>query len=105
MHSPITDAAPLLASALRRSAGATGVAIEIVEQDDRPWASLTFTGARHRITLAADACPKFDAWLAAIGTAALTMRGHVAGEPDLVATHRIGTRHHATLDVVTVEDD
>lgn len=104
IHAPVTDAAPLLASALRRSAAAAGIAVDVVSVDERPWASLTFTGARHRLTLAADAGRGFDEWLTAIGSAMLRMRGHVAGEPALIERRTIAGRCHATLDVVTIKD-
>lgn len=68
---PAVDAAALLARALRASAGATGVAAEVVDACSTPWSSATFTGERVALTLrAGDA-----AWLAALSEADLPMRG------------------------------
>ena len=100
----IKDAAPLLSSALRRSAAAAGVVLDIAAMDESPWASLTFTGTRHRLTCTAEASDAAAAWLAAIATVALPMRGHVAGEPHLVDCATDHGRLTATLELVTIED-
>ncbi|MBB4155389.1 hypothetical protein GGQ80_003309 [Sphingomonas jinjuensis] len=100
----ITDAAPLLASALRRSAIAAGISIDIVQAIERPWASLTFSGTRHCLTLTMESGKHADEWLAAIESAALLMRGHVAGEPALVARRQLADLIEATIEVVTIED-
>jgi hypothetical protein len=100
----IKDAAPLLSGALRRSAAAAGIAIDIVQAIERPWASLTFSGTRHCLTLVTKSVEHAEEWLASIGSAALPMRGHVAGEPALVARRQAAELIEATIEIVTIED-
>ncbi|MEP9402815.1 hypothetical protein [Sphingomonas sp. VNH70] len=93
------DAATLLERRLRIAAEAAGVAIAITVSDWTHWSSATFTGARHRLTLAsADA--GFDAWLAGLGDADLPLRGHLVADIVVTARHAAA----AEVEVLTVEE-
>ncbi|MEH3041477.1 MAG: hypothetical protein PGN21_15615 [Sphingomonas paucimobilis] len=93
------DVATLLERRLRITAEAAGVAIAIVASDATPWASATFNGARHRLTLeSGDA--GFAAWLAALPEAELPLRGHLVA--DLIVT--AADDRVATIEVLSVEE-
>lgn len=74
------DSGTLLVRALRLGAVTAGCPIEIESLAARPWSSATFTGTAHRVVLSAAATPQFDAWLAALPEATLTLRGHVVAD-------------------------
>ena len=57
------DAATLLERALLAAADSAGCPVAIVASDWTRWASATFTGARHSLTLTAPASPRLDCWL------------------------------------------
>lgn len=98
------DAGTQLERALVHGAREAGIALAILSADWSRWASATFTGARHRVTVAAPASPAFDAWLAALPEAEFKLRGH------LVADLVVGDDRHdrdlveVELEVLTVED-
>ncbi|MEI9928049.1 MAG: hypothetical protein WDN44_10600 [Sphingomonas sp.] len=62
------DAAVLLERALAASAGRARCPIRVTAAGSTRWASATFAGARHELTLAADPSPALDAWLAGLPT-------------------------------------
>ncbi len=93
------DAATLLERRLRLSAEAAGVTIAIVASDWTRWASATFNGARHRLTLAS-ADTGFAPWLAGLGEADLPLRGHLVA--DLTVAARRGDA--VEIEVLTVEE-
>lgn len=98
------DAATLLSRALLASAGAARCPVTVAEADWTRWASVTFTGARHHLTLAAEASPSLDAWLQALPEAEFALRGHLVA--DLVVTQVRGFGDAATvmLEILTVEE-
>lgn len=63
-----------LLRALARSAGAAGCAAELSHDGETPWASLTFTGARHRVRATGDAAA-LAGWLATLPEAELPLAG------------------------------
>lgn len=44
------------------------------------WASATFTGQRHDVTLAGPPSPALDAWLARLPEAEIELRGHLVAD-------------------------
>ena len=93
------DVATLLERRLRISAEAAGVSVGIVAGDATPWASATFNGARHQLTLeSADA--GFAAWLATLPEADLPLRGHLVA--DLTVAH--AADGVARIEVLSVEE-
>ncbi|WP_375391274.1 hypothetical protein [uncultured Sphingomonas sp.] len=63
-----------LLRALARSAADEGCAVELSHAGETPWATATFTGARHRLHAAADAAPLAH-WLAMLPEAELPLAG------------------------------
>jgi len=93
------DAAALLERRLRIAAEAAGVAIAIVDSAWTPWASATFNGARHRLSLWSEDAG-FASWLATLPDADLPLRGHLVA--DLVVAN--ADESTATIEVLTVEE-
>ncbi len=93
------DVATLLERRLRIAAEAAGVTLVIAASDWTRWASATFNGARHRLTLTSDDAG-LDAWLATLGEAELPLRGHLVADVAVTARHD-GT---AEVEVLTVEE-
>lgn len=92
------DAGLLLARALIADAARHGLGITIDDWRSHPWASATFTGARHAATLAVTGDPA--TWLAALPDADLPLRGHLVA--DIVARADAGI---VTVEALTLTDD
>lgn len=95
------DATTLLERRLRIAAEAAGVAIAITASDTTPWASATFNGARHRLTLAGEGAA-FARWVAGLPEADLPLRGHLVA--DLVVRRAVAEDGAVVLEVLTVEE-
>lgn len=87
-----------LTRALVASAAATGCAVRLVSACERPWASATFTGARHAIVLEAAASAAWNAWLAALPETEFALPGHVVA--DLAVERIAGEARVAALTLV-----
>lgn len=98
------DAATLLARALTDGADRAGCPVRIVAAEWTRWASVTFTGARHLLTLAAEASPALDAWLSALPEAEFALRGHVVADLVVDGVRREGDAATVRLEVLTVEE-
>lgn len=98
------DAATLLERALLASAEAAGCPVTIAEAELTRWASATFTGARHMLTLAAQASPPLTRWLAALPEAEFALRGYLVADLCVEAVRREGGDVTAMLEVLTVEE-
>lgn len=98
------DAGTQLERALVRSAEAEGIAMLILATDWTRWASATFTGARHRMTIAALPCPALDRWLAALPEAEFGLRGHLVADLAVAGERHVGMRIEVELEALTVED-
>lgn len=97
------DAATLLRRALERDAQRQGCALTISSLHSTRWASATFIGAHHRLTLDARDDPALARWLAVVPEAELTLRGHIVADATVIALTRRGGRAEATIEVLTVE--
>ncbi|KQN71145.1 hypothetical protein [Sphingomonas sp. Leaf62] len=93
------DAATLLERRLRIAAEAAGAVVSVGEAGWTRWASATFVGARHRLTVSGSGVA-FDAWLAALPEADLPLRGHLVADVAVVAR----TSKDVVLEVLTVEE-
>lgn len=94
------DAATQLARALER----TGPGVLVVTSTATPWASVTFSGARHRLTLDARATPGLDRWLADLHEAEFALRGHLVADLAVTGIELSDGRAAVTIEVLTVED-
>lgn len=93
-----------LAAALTGSARLAGIDVAVTAHRSRPWASATFVGAHHALTLLAPRSPGLGGWVAALPDAELPMRGHIVAS---VAVDRIeddGEAVTLVLDVLTLEE-
>ncbi len=95
------DATTLLERRLRIAAEAVGVTIAITASDATPWASATFNGARHRLTLVGEGAA-FKRWVAALPDIDLPLRGHLVA--DLVVRRAVAGESVVVLEVLTVEE-
>ena len=98
------DAATLLERALIGNAATAGVAIDIAAATATRWASATFVGARHRLTIAGSYGATAATWLGGLAEADLPLRGHLVA--DLVVTEQAHAdgRFTAIVEVLTVEE-
>lgn len=93
-----------LERALVRSAADAGVLLAVTAATAAPWASVTFTGARHRLTVAAAESPSLDSWLADLPDAEFRLRGHLVADAAVVCTTHTIDLAEVTLELLTVED-
>ena len=70
----------------------------------RRWASATFVGARHSVTLSGPPGDAMLRWLSALPEAEFALRGHLVA--DLVVVRRVHDDCHfiAEIEVLTVEE-
>ena len=98
------DAATLLERALLESARAAGCALTLRASEMKRWASATFTGARHLLTLSGHATPTLDAWLAALPETEFALRHHLVADMVVQSVTREGADVTIAWEVLTVEE-
>lgn len=98
------DPGTQLERALVRSAAEAGVILSPTVATATPWASVTFTGARHRLTMVATRSSALDAWLAGTSEAELHLRGHLVADLIVAGTTDATDSVKVTLEALTVED-
>jgi hypothetical protein len=95
--------------ALRRALGATLVACAAIERhESRSWASVTFSGERHRLVLVltgVGAAAEADRFLAGLAEREFALEGHILADIALVADERDGRAVRLTLEALTLEAD
>ena len=97
------DAATLLRRALERSADAAGVRVTVDAVRSDPWASATFTGARHTLDLIVAGSAALR-WLADLPEVELAMRGHLCADLVVVRTEVGSDATTARVEALTVEE-
>ncbi|HEX8302027.1 hypothetical protein [Sphingomonas sp.] len=98
------DAATLIERGLIASAEAAGCAVTIPACDCTRWASATFVGAQHRLTLKARASVELDAWLVVLPEAEFAFRGHLVADLAVTRVSREGDTVTIQIEALTVED-
>ena len=98
------DAGTLLIRALRNAATAAGVTIRVDSIACTPWASATFVGTRHRLTLVADPVPGLRRWIDDLPEAAFAMRGHIVADLSVEGVEAVADRQHVTIAALTLID-
>ncbi|MCW3849016.1 hypothetical protein OF829_17390 [Sphingomonas sp. LB-2] len=98
------DAATQLERALLAGAEAAGCPLAVTEAELTRWASVTFTGARHMLTLAGTASPALTRWIDALPEAEFALRGHLVADLSVEAVRREGAAVRVMLEVLTVEE-
>ena len=98
------DPGTALVRALEANAKRAGCPVRLNASDWTRWASATFTGTRHSLTLTAAASPRLDRWLMGLSEAEFALRNYLLA--DLVVTRmcRDGDRVTVTLEALTVEE-
>jgi hypothetical protein len=96
------DAARALIAALVAAALTAHIILTIADVEERPWASATFNGARHIVSveLNGDAAA-IDRWLGALPEAQWTIRHHIVADIVVAARSAGG----ATIEALTVAND
>ena len=108
MRRPRPDAGDQLVRALRAGFAAFGTEACFAERTSRDWASITFSGSRHRLKLRLEgdkAGVAADAQLADLAEARLDLRGHMLVDLAVLLDERDegGTRVRLVLEALTVE--
>jgi hypothetical protein len=98
------DIDTILARAIEAAARRQGCVVKTIAADSTRWASATFNGARHHLTLAALPSPRLNDWLSALPDAEFNLRGHLVAD---LATRRISHRPDLVdigLEILTLEE-
>lgn len=95
------DAHTLLLRALVADAATRGLAVDVPESDWLRWASATFTGARHSVTLSGKG---LDEWLARLPEHEFTLRGHLVADVTVTGVRHAEGMTVATLELLTLEE-
>jgi hypothetical protein len=69
-----------------------------------PWASATFVGTLHRLTIAATPVPGLRDWIDGLREVEFAMRGHIVADLVVDRIDSIGDRKHVTIAVLTLID-
>ncbi|HEU4959941.1 MAG TPA: hypothetical protein VFT56_05995 [Sphingomonas sp.] len=94
------DAGTRLARALERG----GPNVVVTARASTRWASVTFTGARHALTLDAPASVAFDAWVEGLPETAFVLPGHLLADLAVLEVRRDGARVQVRIEALTVEE-
>ena len=98
------DAGTLLIRGLRGHAGAAGVTMHVATIACTPWASATFVGTQHQLTIVADPVPGLRDWIDALPEAEFALRGHIVADLAVDRVESIDGRQHVTIAVLTLID-
>lgn len=99
------DVSTALARALDKAARHAGCPVDLLQSDWQRWASATFCGARHQLTLAAIPSPLLEGWIAALPEAEIALRGHLLADIAVIAVRRSAARVEIDLEALTVEEN
>lgn len=98
------DASSQLERALVQMAAVAGIDAAIGAADWRRWASATFTGARHRITLKTAPSASLVPWLTSLPEAEFRLRNHLVADLVILGRHDKGETVEIEIEALTVED-
>ena len=102
----LSDAGAQLERAIRGAFAGFAGAVEVDEVASRPWVSLTFAGARHRLGVriaGQTAGVAASAFLAGLEEREFALHGHILADIALVEEVRDGGGARLTLEALTVE--
>ena len=68
------------------------------------WASATFAGARHALTMVAPDTAATDAWLSALPEATFALGRHLVADVMVAAVRRIDGSTEAEIEALTLEE-
>lgn len=95
------DAHTMLMRALLADAAARGLMVEVGESDWTRWASATFTGARHRLTVSGSC---LDKWIAGLPEQEFSLRGHLVADLAVTRLRHVDSVTFVTFEVLTLEE-
>ena len=98
------DPGTALVRALEASARRAGCPVRMSASDWTRWASATFTGARHEVTVEADESGALDTWLTELPEAELPIRGHLVADIIVSSVRRGNGVATIRLEALTVEE-
>lgn len=103
------DAATALLQAIGASFAGIDAVFRVQELSSRSWASVTFSGARHRVTFCLEgavAGSAADAFVTQMSEAEFDLDGHILADIALLGADRSpsGDRVQLRLEALTVED-
>ncbi len=98
------DAGTLLIRALRGHAAAAHLTMQVESIACTPWASATFIGTQHRLTIAMAPVPGLRDWIDGLPDAEFAMRRHIVADLTVDHSETIGDREHVTIAVLTLID-
>lgn len=107
MHALTEDAASAFLRAIHAALAAFGGRFTLHELVTRGWASVTFSGARHRIAFSLDgegAGEAADGLIGSLREAEFDLRGHILADIALAGEERSAEGVRLTLEALTVED-
>ncbi len=106
MSAPATDATTALLRALRIAFGSVNF-VNFERVHSREWASITFSGARHEITVRLEgegAEAAADRFAAGLDETEFRLRGHILADIALIARESAGEGVRLDLEALTVVD-
>jgi hypothetical protein len=98
------DAATLLVRSLEADSRRAACLVRAIDSTWTRWASATFNGARHELSLEATDSPALEAWLDALPEADLPLRGHLVADIVVTGVTRAGGVATMTIEALTVEE-
>lgn len=78
--------------------------LRIIEASWVPWASITFSGAWHRLRLALDESVVAHAWFVALPELELPLGGHLLADLHVATLETADGVLHAAIEALTVEE-
>lgn len=97
------DADMLLRHVVLRNAAEAGCNVTVDVTGMTRWASATFAGARHRLTLCGEDAAALDAWVAGLPEADLPLRRHLVADVAVLAILRAHGQATVEIEALTVE--
>jgi hypothetical protein len=105
MHGLRPDAATALLRALGERLAGAGAVYRVEELRCRSWASVTFTGARHKLVLWIEGEDSAGRFLDGIEEAEFSLPLHILADISVESTERSEGGVRIALEALTVEDD
>ena len=96
------DPGTALVRALEANARHAGCPVRMTACDWTRWASATFTGARHELSLEADESGALDTWLTELPEAELPIRGHLVADIVISSVRRAEGLATIRIEALTV---
>ena len=97
------DAGTMLERALVTAASAAGCVVAIEAADWKRWASATFTGARHELTLSGACGAALDQWLVKLSETDLPLGRYLLADLAVASVARCDGQARVAVEALTVE--